>query len=64
MASSISHAREGKLYLMLAGDEATYQRVQTLIEQNQFDTIYHEHYSYLSLVAVEQVAHSLLVHKL
>lgn len=33
MASSISHAREGKLYLMLAGDEATYQRVQTMIEQ-------------------------------
>jgi 3-hydroxyisobutyrate dehydrogenase len=26
MASSISHAREGKLYLMLAGDEAAYQR--------------------------------------
>lgn len=32
-----------------------------LIEQAQFDTIYHEHYSYLSLVAVEQVlaAHGL-----
>jgi SAM-dependent methyltransferase len=26
-----------------------------LIEQNQFDTIYHEHYSYLSLLAVERV---------
>lgn len=26
-----------------------------LIEQVQFDTIYHEHYSYLSLLAVEQV---------
>ena len=26
-----------------------------LIERVQFDTIYHEHYSYLSLVAVEQV---------
>ena len=26
-----------------------------LIEKVQFDTIYHEHYSYLSLVAVEQV---------
>ena len=33
MASSISHAREGKLYLMLAGDEATYQRVLPMIEQ-------------------------------
>ncbi len=26
-----------------------------LIEHNQFDTIYHEHFSYLSLLAVEQV---------
>ena len=26
-----------------------------LIEQNQFDTIYHEHFSYLSLLAVEKV---------
>lgn len=33
MASSISHAREGKLYLMLAGDEAVYQSVLPLIEQ-------------------------------
>jgi 3-hydroxyisobutyrate dehydrogenase len=33
MASSISHAREGKLYLMLAGDEATYQQVLPMIEQ-------------------------------
>lgn len=33
-----------------------------LIEQVQFDTIYHEHFSYLSLLAVEQVlaAHSLM----
>jgi len=33
MASSISHAREGKLYLMLAGDEAVYQQVSAMIEQ-------------------------------
>ncbi len=33
MASSISHAREGKLYLMLAGDEETYQKVLPIIEQ-------------------------------
>lgn len=33
MASSISHAREGKLYLMLAGDEATYQKVLPMVEQ-------------------------------
>jgi 2-polyprenyl-3-methyl-5-hydroxy-6-metoxy-1,4-benzoquinol methylase len=26
-----------------------------LIEQNQFDTIYHEHYSYLSLIAVKSI---------
>ncbi len=26
-----------------------------LMEQNQFDTIYHEHYSYISFVAVERV---------
>lgn len=34
-----------------------------LIEQNQFDTIYHEHYSYLSLLAVERIlkAHGLVV---
>ncbi len=32
MASSISQAREGKLYLMLAGDEAVYWRVQKIIE--------------------------------
>jgi len=33
MASSISHAREGKLYLMLAGDEETYNAVLPIIEQ-------------------------------
>jgi 3-hydroxyisobutyrate dehydrogenase len=32
MASSISHAREGKLYLMLAGDENVYKSVQRIIE--------------------------------
>jgi len=34
-----------------------------LIEQNQFDTIYHEHYSYYSLLAVTQVfaAHGLVI---
>lgn len=33
MASSISHAREGKLYLMLAGDEAVYRQVLPILEQ-------------------------------
>jgi SAM-dependent methyltransferase len=34
-----------------------------LIEQNQFDTIYHEHFSYLSLTTVERIfaAHGLTV---
>ena len=36
----------------------------TLIEQVEFDTIYHEHYSYFSLYAIEQVfaAHGLRVY--
>ncbi len=29
-----------------------------LINKNEFDTIYHEHYSYLSLYAVEQILHA------
>ena len=33
MASSISHAREGKLYLMVGGDEAVYHRVLPILEQ-------------------------------
>lgn len=32
MASSISQAREGKLYLMLGGDEAVYKSVQKIVE--------------------------------
>jgi hypothetical protein len=31
-----------------------FPHVMRLIQQNQFDTIYHEHYSYFSLLAVEQ----------
>ncbi|TDU81089.1 3-hydroxyisobutyrate dehydrogenase [Prosthecobacter fusiformis] len=33
MASSISHAREGKLYLMMAGDESVYNDVLPVLEQ-------------------------------
>lgn len=33
MASSISHARDGKLYLMLGGDEAVYNRVLPVLEK-------------------------------
>ena len=29
-----------------------------LIEENQFDTIYHEHFSYLSLTTTEQIFHA------
>ncbi len=32
-----------------------FPHILNLIEQNQFDTIYHEHYSYLSLVAVRAI---------
>jgi hypothetical protein len=33
-----------------------FPHLQRLIEGNQFDTIYHEHFSYFSLVTVEQMA--------
>ena len=38
-----------------------FPHLQRLMEQNQFDTIYHEHFSYFSLVAVEKIfaAHGL-----
>ena len=32
-----------------------FPHLQRLIEQNQFDTIYHEHFSYLSFVAVNRI---------
>jgi SAM-dependent methyltransferase len=32
-----------------------FPHLQRLIEENQFDTIYHEHFSYLSLLAVERI---------
>jgi 2-polyprenyl-3-methyl-5-hydroxy-6-metoxy-1,4-benzoquinol methylase len=38
--------------------------LRRLIEENQFDTIYHEHFSYLSLMTVRRIfaAHGLIVH--
>ena len=33
MASSISHARDGQLYLMIGGDEDTYKGVESVLEQ-------------------------------
>ncbi len=40
-----------------------FPHLQRLIEQNQFDTIYHEHFSYLSFTSVETIfaAHGLTV---
>ncbi len=40
-----------------------FPHVLQLIQQNQFDTIYHEHFSYFSLLTVEQVfrSHDLLL---
>jgi SAM-dependent methyltransferase len=40
-----------------------FPHLQQLVEGNQFDTIYHEHYSYFSLVAVERIfaAHQLTI---
>lgn len=32
-----------------------FPHLQKLIDQNQFDTIYHEHFSYLSLTSVERI---------
>ncbi|HKY38837.1 MAG TPA: class I SAM-dependent methyltransferase [Polyangiaceae bacterium] len=45
------------------GGTATFEfpHLQTLFEQNQFDTIYHEHFSYFSLLSAETIfaAHGL-----
>ena len=40
-----------------------FPHLQRLIEENQFDTIYHEHFSYFSLVTIDRLArrHSLKV---
>jgi 2-polyprenyl-3-methyl-5-hydroxy-6-metoxy-1,4-benzoquinol methylase len=35
-----------------------FPHLTNLVEQNQFDTIYHEHYSYLSLTAVDRIFRS------
>jgi hypothetical protein len=40
-----------------------FPHLQQLVEQNQFDTIYHEHFSYFSLVSAERIfaAHGLKI---
>jgi hypothetical protein len=47
----------GMKLLLKAGGVITmeFPHLQQLMEQNQFDTIYHEHFSYLSFMTVEKV---------
>lgn len=47
----------GFAILLKPGGVATFEfpHLLNLIVENQFDTIYHEHYSYLSLTAVERI---------
>jgi hypothetical protein len=47
----------GFALLLKAGGVATFEfpHLSKLIEETQFDTIYHEHFSYLSLTAVERI---------
>jgi SAM-dependent methyltransferase len=56
---------EGFRRLLAAGGLATFEfpHLVPLLEHTQFDTIYHEHFSYLSLLALEPVfaAHDLAV---
>ena len=44
--------------LLARGGVATFEfpHLQNLIEQNQFDTIYHEHFCYFSAIAIDAVA--------
>ncbi len=44
--------------LMKKGGIATFEfpHLQNLVEQNQFDTIYHEHFCYFSAIAIEAIA--------
>ncbi|HET6329276.1 MAG TPA: class I SAM-dependent methyltransferase [Holophagaceae bacterium] len=57
---------EGFSILLKRGGIATFEfpHLLQLMRQNQFDTIYHEHFSYLSLHVVERIlaAHSLAVY--
>jgi SAM-dependent methyltransferase len=48
----------GVKLLLKKGGIATFEfpHLQNLIEQNQFDTIYHEHFCYFSAIAIEAIA--------
>lgn len=50
----------GFAILLKANGVATFEfpHLMQLVQQNQFDTIYHEHFSYLSLTAVNQIFES------
>jgi len=56
---------EGMRILLAPGGTITleFPHLLRLVEQNQFDTIYHEHFSYFSLLTVERVlaAHDLTI---
>jgi len=57
---------EGFRLLLCPGGVATFEfpHLLQLMQHTQFDTIYHEHYSYLSLAVVERVfgEHALMAH--
>ena len=63
--SDINDFTSGCSRLLKKNGVATFefQYLLTLVEQNQFDTIYHEHFSYLSLTAVVNLlmSHGLMV---
>jgi hypothetical protein len=49
----------GGAKLLMADDGAAtfeFPHLQNLIEQNQFDTIYHEHFCYFSAIAIDAIA--------
>jgi hypothetical protein len=48
----------GMTYLLAANGVITleFPHLERLIDENQFDTIYHEHFSYFSLVTVDRLA--------
>ena len=53
----ISNFVRGFSILLKANGVATFEfpHIMQLVAHNQFDTIYHEHYSYLSLTAVKEI---------
>ena len=54
---NINDFLKGFVVLLKAEGIATFEfpHLLNLVQNNQFDTIYHEHYSYISLIAIESV---------